>query len=76
VADSSASDVGSLVNRIETALGDHDIDAAYKDWNQLPSAAKAAAGGWGEAARARLNAVDAAKSIETDALAVLSKPKT
>ncbi|MBO0734079.1 MAG: hypothetical protein J2P49_07135 [Methylocapsa sp.] len=76
VADSSANDVGSLVTRIETALANHDIEAAYKTWNQLPSGAKTASQGWGQAARARLDAVDAAKSIESDALAILGKPKT
>ena len=76
VADGSGSDVGSLVSRVETALADHDIEAAYKAWNQLPSGAKTASQGWGQAARARLDAVDAAKSIESDALAVLGKPKT
>jgi len=75
VGDSSAADVESLVTRIESALADHDIEAAYKAWTELPSAAKNVALSWGEAAKLRLDAVNAAKSIEADAVAVLGKPK-
>ncbi len=75
VGDSSAADVQSLVTRIESALADHDIEAAYKAWTELPSAAKEVAQSWGEAAKSRLDAVNAAKSLEADAVAVLGKPQ-
>jgi hypothetical protein len=75
VGDSSAADVASLVTRIESALADHGIEAAYKAWTELPSAAKNVALSWGEAAKLRLDAVSAAKLIEADAVAVLGKPK-
>ncbi len=75
VGDTSASDVGSLVTSIESALADHEIEAAYKAWTQLPSAAKNVALSFGEAAKSRLDAINAAKSIEADAVAVLGKPK-
>jgi hypothetical protein len=75
VSESSAADVQSLVTRIETALADHDVEVAYKAWTQLPSFARNVAQSWGEAAKARLDALNAAKSIEADAVAVLAKPK-
>jgi hypothetical protein len=75
VGDSSAADVQSLVTRIESALADHEIEAAYKAWTDLPGAAKSVAQSWGQAAKLRLDAVNAAKSFEADAVAVLGKPK-
>jgi hypothetical protein len=75
VGDSSAADVESLVTRIESALANHEIEVAYKAWAQLPGAAKNAALSWGEAAKSRLDAINAAKSIEADAVAVLGKPE-
>jgi hypothetical protein len=68
-------DVEGLVTRIETALADHDLDTAYKVWTELPSAAKTISEGWGEAVKARLDAFNAARSIEAGAVAVLGKPK-
>jgi hypothetical protein len=75
VGDSSAADVESLVTRIESALANHEIEVAYKAWAQLPGAAKNAALSWGEAAKSRLDAINAAKSIEAGAVAVLGKPE-
>jgi hypothetical protein len=69
-------DVEGLVARIEKALTDHDLDAAYKTWSELPSVATAKSQGWGEAVKARLDALNAARSIEADAVAVLGKPKS
>lgn len=75
VSESSAADVQSLVTRMETALADHDVELAYKAWTELPGFAKDVAQSWGEAAKARLHALNAAKSIEADAVAVLGKQK-
>ncbi|HMF05670.1 MAG TPA: hypothetical protein VKE72_01475 [Methylocella sp.] len=75
VGDSSATDVPSLVTKIESALADHEIEAAFKAWTELPGGAKNVALNFGEAAKSRLDAVNAAKSIEADAVAVLGKPK-
>jgi hypothetical protein len=69
-------DVEGLVTRIESALADHDLDTAYKTWSELPSVAKTKSEGWGEAVKARLDALNAARSIEADAVAVLGKPKS
>jgi hypothetical protein len=74
--DAETGDVEGLVVRIENALVDNDLEAAFKVWQELPSAAKSTAETWGEAAKARLDALQAARSIEADAVAALGKPKT
>jgi hypothetical protein len=74
--DAGTSDVEGLVARIETALADHDLEAAYKAWMELPSDATTQSESWGEAAKARLDALNAARSIEAGAVAVLGKPKS
>jgi hypothetical protein len=76
VGDAEAAGVQGFVVRIENALADHDLDAAYKAWTELPGAVTAQSEGWGEAAKARLDALNAARSIEADAVAVLGKPKS
>ena len=76
VGDSEAAGVQGFVARIENALADHDLEAAYKAWKELPSAATTQLESWGEAVKARLDALNAARSIEADAVAVLGKPKS
>jgi hypothetical protein len=76
VGDTGAAGVQGFVARIENALADHDLEAAYKTWKELPSAATAQSEDWGEAVKARLDALNAARSIEADAVAVLGKPKS
>ena len=76
VGDGEAAGVQGFVARIENALADHDLAAAYKTWKELPGAATANSEGWGEAAKARLDALNAARAIEADAVAVLGKPKS
>jgi hypothetical protein len=76
VGDAEAAGVQGFVARIENALADHDLEAAYNAWKELPGAATAQSESWGEAAKARLDALNAARSIEADAVAVLGKPKS
>jgi hypothetical protein len=76
VGDAEAADVRGIVARIEHALSDHDLETAYNAWNQLPNAAISASQGWGEAAKAWLDALNAARAIAADAVAVLGKPKS
>jgi hypothetical protein len=76
VGDAEPADARGLVSRIEHALSDHDLETAYNAWKQLPNAAISASQGWGEAAKAWLDALNAARSIEADAVAALGKPKS
>jgi hypothetical protein len=75
VGDAGAAGVEGFVARIENALTDHDLEAALKAWNELPAAATNSEN-WGEAAKARLDALNAARSIEAKAVAVLGKAKS
>ena len=76
VGDAGASDVEGLVARIEKALADHDLEAAFKAWKELPGTATIKSESWGEAAKVRLDALNAARAIEAGAVAVLGKPKS
>jgi hypothetical protein len=76
VGDAEAAGVQGFVERIEKALAEHDLKAAYQVWNELPSPGKTVSESWGEAAKARLDALNAARSIEAEAVAVLGKPKS
>lgn len=76
VGEAETMDTEGLVERIEKALAEHDLDAAYKAWKELPSAATTKSASWGEAAKARIDALNAARSIEADAVAALGKPKS
>jgi hypothetical protein len=76
VGDAEAAGVQGFVARIENALTDRDLEAAYKAWKELPGATTTESESWGEAAKARLDALNAARSIEADAVAVLGKPKS
>lgn len=69
-------DVPALVAKIENALKRLDVDEAVAIWAQLPASAKAKSQAWGEAAKARLDALAAARKIEADAVATLGKPKS
>lgn len=75
VGDAGAAGVEGFVARIENALADHDLEAALKAWNELPAAATRPEN-WGEAVKARLDALNAARSIEAEAVAVLGKAKS
>jgi hypothetical protein len=76
VGDAEAAGVQGFVERIEKVLAEHDLKAAYQAWNELPSPGKTVSESWGEAAKARLDALNAARSIEAEAVAVLGKPKS
>jgi len=76
VGDAEAAGVQGFVERIEKALAEHDLKTAYQAWNELPSPGKTVSESWGEAAKARLDALNAARSIEAEAVAVLGKPKS
>ncbi|ACK50509.1 conserved hypothetical protein [Methylocella silvestris BL2] len=75
-ADPSDTDVPGLVAAIESALARFDVGKAYALWSQLPPDLKAKSAKWGEAAKARLDAIAAANAIEAEAMTALGKPKS
>ncbi len=68
--------VQALIDRIESALKEHDLDKALSLWQELPPEARAASQSWADAAQIRSAALKAARQIEADAVAALGKPKT
>ena len=70
------SSLASLVTNIETALSRGDVDAALANWTKLPGPARAISDTWANGLKARGLASSAAKSIATDAVATLGKPKS
>lgn len=76
VGDAEALDVQSIVERIEKALADHELGTAYQEWRNLPGPAAEVSQNWADAAKARLDAMNAARSIEDAAVTVLGKTKS
>ncbi len=76
MGDLAGTDVSSLVARIKFALAHDHAAEAYALWSELPEAAKTASARFGTAAKSRLDALEAARSIESAAVAALSKPKS
>jgi hypothetical protein len=76
VDESSRTDLRGFVARIKTALAQNNVAEAYSVWTEMPQAARDGSSSFGEAAKARLDAVAAARSIETAATAALGKPKS
>lgn len=76
LGDAEATDVRSLVARIQDSLKDHELEAALSTWQQLPPAARNVSESWAEAMKARSDGLKAARAIEAEAVAALGKPKT
>jgi len=66
----------AAVARIKAALANGSVEEALAQWNELPDAAKAKSQGFAEALKARLDAVNAARGIEAQAVAALGKTKS
>jgi hypothetical protein len=69
-------DVPGRIAAIKAALARLDVAKAYAAWLQLPDAAKARSVAWGDAAKARLDALVAANAIAAEAVTALSKSKS
>jgi hypothetical protein len=72
----SGTDERTLVARIEEALSHNDVDRAYALWVQLSTDAKALSSTFGDAAKTRIDVLNASAAIESEAIANLSKPKS
>jgi hypothetical protein len=76
VGDTSGDDLSGRVARIQESLDVGAVETAYQDWNALPDAAKAKSENFGEAAKGRLDALAAARSIDADAVAALGRARS
>jgi hypothetical protein len=71
VDDPKATDVASVVGRIEDALARGAVIDAAKAWEALPEPARRSAQDWGEALQRRAAAESAARTIYAEALSAL-----
>lgn len=76
VGDTSGDDLSSRVARIQAALDSGAVEAAYQEWNGLPDTAKAKSEAFGTAAKARIDVIAAARSIDAEAVAALGKARS
>ncbi|MGB7368769.1 MAG: hypothetical protein WA926_07550 [Methylovirgula sp.] len=76
IGNASGNDLAGRVERVQAALNVGAVETAYQEWSALPDDAKAKSQAFGAAAKARLDAITAARGIEADAIAALGKPKS
>ena len=75
VGEVAGDDPVTLAGRVEAALGRGAVDEALAAWGRLPEPARLASRSWGEAARTRVAADEAAKALMSAAVADLARPK-
>ncbi len=73
---SDGDDVGSRVSRIEADLAHDDVAGAYATWDGLPADAKAKSDAWGALAKTHVEAMNAARGLQQQAIASLGNRKS
>ena len=76
IGDLSGTELPARVGRINAALQEGSVEDALAQWNDLPATAKAKSQAFADAAKLRLDAISAARALETDAVAALAKIKS
>ncbi len=76
IGDTTGDDLAAHVARIQNALDAGSVETAYQQWTSLPDAAKQKSQAFGRAAKTRLDTIEAARAIESEALASLGKAKS
>jgi hypothetical protein len=74
VEEASGDEPSTVVARAELKATRGDIAGALADLERLPEGVRAPAAGWIEAAKARIAAVDSARTLAANALAALARP--
>ena len=72
----TGNDLSSKVALIEADLGSDDIVAAFRVWDALPADAKRVSGTWGASAKTSVEAVTAARSLQTQSIGSLAAKKS
>jgi hypothetical protein len=72
----SGASAAAVYSRVEAALKRGDLDAALRESDALPEAAKGVAADWRAAAAQRAKAEAAARAIVSDSIAALARPKS
>jgi len=76
IGDTSGDELPARVGRISAALQAGAVEEALAQWNELPERAKAKSQDFATLAKTRLDAVTAARALETEAIAALGKTKS
>ncbi|HEY8581085.1 MAG TPA: hypothetical protein VIL72_14450, partial [Beijerinckiaceae bacterium] len=76
VGEPSGETPADLVARIEAAVRRGAFADALRLWERLPETARADSAAWADRLRARLAAEDAARAIQSDAVARLARAKS
>lgn len=76
VGDTSGDDLASRLARVQAALNAGAVETAYQQWNALPDAAKAKSAAFGAAAKNRIDALAAARTLDAEAMAALAKARS
>ncbi len=76
VGDTSGDDLASRLARVQVALNAGAVETAYQQWNALPDAAKAKSAAFGTAAKNRIDALAAARTLDAEAMAALTKARS
>jgi hypothetical protein len=76
IGDTTGNDPAAQIARISAALSAGHLQDALREWQSLPPSAKAKSQAFGAALEHRIAALNAAKTIEAEALAGLAKAKS
>jgi hypothetical protein len=76
IGDTTGNHLGDHVAGVQAGLDSGAVDAAYQVWSALPDEAKAKSVAFGAAAKARIDAIAAARSIDAEAVAALGKARS
>ncbi len=69
-------DAGAVVSQVGAALDGGDVPGALAAWGRLPQAGQDRSKDWAAAARARVEAAQAAQGLVARAIATLGKTKS
>ncbi|MGP0058002.1 MAG: COG4223 family protein [Beijerinckiaceae bacterium] len=76
VGDTSADDLPARIGRINGALQAGAVEEALAQWNDLPAPTKAKSQDFAMLAKARVDAVAAARALQSEAIAALGRTKS
>ncbi len=74
--ETTGSDLPSRVALIQADLAHNDVVGAYRVWTALPNDAKAKSDAWGSLAKTSVEAINAARGLQTDSIGALAAKRS
>ena len=74
--ETTGTDLPSRVARIKADLAHNDVLGAYATWGELPPDAKAKSQAWGALAKTSVEAINAARGLQTDSIGSLTAKRS